>query len=126
HKCFGRSGANISQITDVGNFFRLLCLGGRNSKQKDSNKKANTNPSNHCFTPPIFAAHCFLLSAYSHLMTLSARASTFGGITNHFRFSILDTSTSLSTVFRLFDHRITLSALAKTFGGIVSSICFAV
>jgi len=32
------------------------------------------------FAPGFFAAHCLLLTAHCHLMTLSALASTFGGI----------------------------------------------
>jgi hypothetical protein len=47
------------------------------------------------------------------------------GSLHDFRFGIFDTSTWLSTGFRLRDHRITRSALAKTLGGMVNPICLA-
>src|SRR5262245_13174072 len=59
----------------------------------------------------IFPKSEFLLllpQPLAYLMTLSALASTSGGIGTIFGFSILD--------FRLFGHRITLSALANRFG----------
>jgi len=48
-----------------------------------------------------------------HLITLSARASTSGGILTIFDFGFQD-------------HRITRSALAKILGGMVNPICLAV
>lgn len=60
-----------------------------------------------------------------HLITLSARASTCGGI---IRFRISDPSIPLRTYFGFWinDHRITRSARARTFGGMMRPICLAV
>ena len=73
-----------------------------------------------------------LAPAFRYWITLSARASAFGGTPQFWIFDpsvssgqVLDTSTLLSTGFRLLGHRITRSALANTFGGIVKPICFA-
>ena len=93
-----RSSAYI-QETYAGDFSCLLRLSG-NAKRKEQSAKRKTNDFFlHQFSPetPADRSPLISISDLCHLMTRSARASTFGGIAH--RFWIFDGSTWLTTGF---------------------------
>jgi hypothetical protein len=98
-------------------------------RDKHTEQRANSETKNR-----LDAGHTAFqgVSLRSHLITRSARASTFGGIHRildfrwfdfaHHRFWISKSPYSS----RFTPYRITWSALANTLGGIVTPICLAV
>src|SRR5439155_13413069 len=80
------------------NFLRLLRLGGRSSCQQDSRQQPEENRFRHVFLSGLFAANCFLLTAYCHFMTLSALNSTDCGIVRPICFAVFKLITSSNFV----------------------------
>ena len=81
-----------TEVANPWNFLLWLCLGGRaKSKEEDASKHSNNSGF-------VTAACCLMPIACCHRITLSARASTLGGIVNPISFAVFKLMTSSNFV----------------------------